>query len=181
MPIVSKGDIGIDFTFDTPWDSGKSFFEETQGKKSIVFFLRYFGCTSCQLEIHALIENHAKFDEVGAAVYVVLQSEAATIQNELSREDVPFTIIVDPRQKLYATYAIGSRDPNQDRTLEHKAKIAKAQSLGFSHGKYEGNEYQLPAVFIFGPDHRVLYAHYGQESSDVPDHEILLRVLSEQG
>jgi peroxiredoxin len=180
MALIKKEDIGIDFTFDTPWEKDNSFFKETHGKKSIVFFLRYYGCTSCQLEIHTLIKEYPRFEAAGATVYVVLQSEAETIKSEFNRNDLPFTIIVDPRQKLYALYSIGSRNPNQERTPEHQEKVAKAKALGFSHGKYEGNEYQLPAVFIFGQNHAVRYAYYGQESSDVPEYEKLLQIIAEQ-
>ena len=180
MPRVSSGDRGIDFTFNTPWESGKNFFAETAGKQSIVFFLRYYGCTACQFEIHALTQSYPRFASAGAEGYVVLQSEAETIRNEVKQEDIPFTIIVDPRQQLYAMHAIGSRDPGVERTQEHLAKMANAKALGFTHGKYEGNEYQLPAVILYGPDHVIRYAHYGRESSDIPDYDFLLARILEK-
>jgi Peroxiredoxin len=180
MPRASTGDRGIDFTFNTPWESGKQFFAETKGAYSIVFFLRYYGCTACQFEIHSLLQNYAQFRDAGAKVFVVLQSEAETIQGDVQQHDIPFTIIIDPRQQLYAMYAIGSRDPNAERTPEHVAKMAEAKAQGFAHGKYEGNEYQLPAVFVYGPDHSILFAHYGVESSDIPAYDVLVKVITEQ-
>lgn len=180
MPIITKGDKGIDFTFDTPWETGRNFFAETEGKQTIVFFLRYYGCTVCQLEIHTLFKDCAAFAAAGAAVYVVLQSEGETMREQMERDKTPFTVIVDPRQRLYAAYSIGSRDPEGERAPGHAAVVAKAKEMGFTHGKYEGNEYQLPAVFIFGPDHTVRYAYYGQDSSDIPDHAFLLEVLAQK-
>ena len=178
MPKVKAGDRAVNFTFDTLDSPEQDFFKATEGKTALLFLLRYYGCTGCQLEIRKIFEDAPKFKEAGAEVYVALQSEAETIKAELAGRDIPFTIIVDPRQKLYATYAVGSRDPSVERTEAHKAKIAQAKALGLTHGKYEGNEYQLPAVFIFSPDHKVSYAYYGQESSDVPEHSELLAALS---
>ena len=177
MPKVKAGDQAINFTYDTVDAADLDFFKTTEGKTSLLFLLRYYGCTGCQLEIRKIFEDAPKFKEAGAEVFVALQSEAETVKTELASRDIPFTIIVDPRQKLYATYAVGSRDPSVERTEAHKAKIAQARALGLTHGKYEGNEYQLPAVFIFTADHKVLYAYYGQESSDVPEHAELLGIL----
>ena len=180
MPKFSKGDKGINFAFSTPWEQGKDFFAETAGRQTMLFFLRYYGCTACQLEMHLLKENFARFKAAGVDVYVVLQSEAETIRNEADREEVPFTIIADPRQELYALHVIGSRDPSVERTPEHRTKMEKAKALGLTHGTYEGNEYQLPAVFLYGPDHRIRYAYYGKESSDIPDYESLLAAAAEE-
>jgi peroxiredoxin len=177
MPKVKPGDQAINFTFDTLEKTERDFFQATEGKTALIFLLRYYGCTGCQFEVLKIFQDAAKFKEAGAEVFVVLQSEAETVKTELAGREIPFTIIVDPRQKLYATFAIGSRDPTVERTEAHKAKIAQAKALGLTHGKFEGNEYQLPAVLIFTPDRKVLYAYYGQESSDVPEHEEILAVL----
>jgi len=180
MPRVNTGDMGIDFTFNTPWETERHFFAETEGKHSIVFFLRYYGCTACLFEIHSLLQRHSAFKAAGIDVYVVLQSEAETIQGEVQQEEIPFTFIVDPRQQLYALHAVGSRDPSVARTPEHLAKMEKVRALGFGHGKYEGNEYQLPAVFIYGPDHKLLLAHYGKEVSDIPDYDVLMQIVTKK-
>jgi peroxiredoxin len=178
MPKLSEGDQVPNFTFDTPYESDIDFYKATEGKTSVVFFLRYYGCTVCQFEVHKLIADYPKFQKAGAEVFAVLQSEPETIKAELADKKPPFVIATDPRQKLYATFAIGSRDPTVERTEAHKAKVAEARAQGFAHGKYEGNEYQLPAVFIFGPDRTVRLAWYGQESSDVPEHDVLLKHLT---
>jgi peroxiredoxin len=177
MARLAAGDKAPDFTFQTPWEKKRNFFEETRGGKSILFFLRYYGCTTCQLEIHNLIKNHSRFTAAGASVYVVLQSEAATITEAASREDIPFVLILDPGQGLYAAYGIGSREEGKEYTAAHQEKKKRAIAQGFSHGKYEGNEQQLPAIFILDKDHTVVFAHYGEEVSDVPDQERLLEIL----
>ena len=42
-------------------------------------------------------------------------------------------------------------------------------AAGFSHGRYEGEELQLPAAFILQPDLTVTYAHYAKVIDDVLD------------
>jgi hypothetical protein len=39
---------------------------------------------------------------------------------------------------------------------------------GYRHGKFEGHETQLPAVFIVGKDSMIKFAHYGRHLSDIP-------------
>jgi len=56
------------------------------------------------------------------------------------------------------------------------AKKKRIAELGLIHGACEGEELQLPAVFVVGPDLRVLYAHYGKNIADVPSLDELLAV-----
>jgi peroxiredoxin len=177
MATIAVGDKAVGFTFQTPWEKNRDFFAETRGRKSILFFLRYYGCTTCQLEIHNLIANHSRFVAAGASVYVVLQSGPATITENVSQGDIPFVLILDPEQKLYAAYGIGSREEGKEYTAAHQEKKKRAIAQGFSHGKFEGNEQQLPAVFVLDEDHTVVFAHYGEEVSDIPEHDRLLEIL----
>ncbi len=174
MAVLHVGDKIEDFLFSTPWEEGKRFLADTAGERVALFFLRYYGCTTCQLEIHNLIQDYPKFNAAGVKVYVVLQSRKSVIAEQLKREDIPFELILDPDQKLYQTYGIGSRDVNHISSERHKAKVQQAKTQGFTHGEYEGNELQLPATFIIGPGHIVEFAYYGQEGSDVPDHHLLI-------
>lgn len=58
-----------------------------------------------------------------------------------------------------------------------EAKKQKIKEAGFVHGKYEGNEQQLPAMFVVDPDGSVVYAHYAKNSIDMPTVEEMLRIL----
>ena len=57
------------------------------------------------------------------------------------------------------------------------AKGEKAAACGFSHGDYEGNEQQLPAMFIVDEDGTVLYAHYARSIMDMPSVDEVLAML----
>ena len=52
-------------------------------------------------------------------------------------------------------------------------KMKQAKSAGLEHGKYEGDELQLPAVFVLDRERTVTHAHYGKKVSDVPDADTL--------
>ncbi len=167
----------IDFNFVTPWKNKQNFYQEIDGKMCCLFFLRYLGCSTCQLEIHNLIHDYPKFMAKGVKVFVVLQSDPQTLRDETKESDIPFDIICDPEQSLYKMCDIGS-NPNPDVHSEKLTqKIKEARALGISHGKFEGNEAQSPATFIIDKDKKVIFSFYGVESVDVPDHEELLNLL----
>ena len=57
------------------------------------------------------------------------------------------------------------------------AKISDASKLGFKHGEFEGDELQLPAVFVTDKSGKVLFAHYGKTISDTPSPAELLAIM----
>jgi glycosyltransferase involved in cell wall biosynthesis len=58
-----------------------------------------------------------------------------------------------------------------------KQKGAAARGAGFAHGDYEGNELQLPALFILDEQGTVLYSHYAEHLMDMPDVDGVLALL----
>ena len=168
------------FTFDTPFETGRSLAEtakRTAGKTALVF-LRYYGCTLCQYDIHRFAARHDKIAAAGGQMLVVLQSDPGKIAAQLKPGELPFDIICDPGQALYQRFEIACA-PSMAKMADLKTvgKIAKATAAGFKHGEYEGNELQLPAVFVVDPERNVTYAHYGSSVSDVPAPEELAELL----
>ncbi|MBW1849259.1 MAG: hypothetical protein JRJ27_19510, partial [Deltaproteobacteria bacterium] len=53
-------------------------------------------------------------------------------------------------------------------------KALRAKKEGFKHGKSEGKELQLPAVFLVDTNKAVKYAYYGKNIGDIPDNQSLL-------
>ena len=171
MPKLTVGTQMPDFTFDTPFESGRTLAEtagKTAGKTALVF-LRYYGCTLCQYDIHQFTAQYDKIAATGGQMLVVLQSDPAKLAGQMKPGDLPFDIVCDPEQKLYKEFEIAP--------AESKAKIAKATAGGFKHGDYEGDELQLPACFVMGPDRVLSYAHYGVSAGDVPTPQELVELL----
>ena len=173
--VLAAGDVMDDFTYDTPFRQGLTLGETVhQAQKTAVVFLRYFGCTLCQLDIHNFAQQYETIAAAGGQLLVVLQSAPETIAEQLKPGDLPFDIICDPKGALYNRYAI--RPASSMLTMSDaasKAKVATAVAAGFRHGKYEGNEFQLPAAFVLDADRRVSYAHYGTTVGDVPTADAL--------
>ena len=172
-----------DFSYDTPFEPGlrlKETAERVSGRTAILF-LRYYGCTLCQLDIHRLMAGYERIRETGGQALVVLQSRPQTIALQVKPGELPFDIICDPEGQLYGKYGImaaaSMEEMLDERTME---KVAQARAEGFSHGEYEGEELQLPAVVVLQRDLTVTYAHYGTSAGDVPDVEELVKRLTEE-
>lgn len=157
-----------DAELETPWNTQR--LSAAVDRPTVLLFLRYYGCTICQLDLRRLRENYGGITAAGGKVLVVLQSEAATIREQIGPDEFPFDIVCDPAQALYRRYrvapALSMAKMANGRVLQ---KIGAAQAAGFSHGKYEGDELQLPAAFLVEPGLTVKKAHYGADPADLPD------------
>jgi peroxiredoxin len=191
------GSVIPDFDFIAPWGGEKKFYagdnekNEKNGTKKVLFFLRYYGCRTTQLELRDIAADCDKFHERGAQVYVVLQSAAETIRAQLREEDIAFEIICDPEGSLYRLFDIGylhlghflrgipSGTPPRPKKFEEKLekRLALATELGITHGVYEGNEQQLPAVFVVDENRKAIFVHYSQDIVDIPEADDLLKYL----
>ncbi|WP_050617748.1 peroxiredoxin-like family protein [Intestinimonas massiliensis (ex Afouda et al. 2020)] len=180
MPKLTVGTQMPDFTFDTPFESGRTLAEtagKTAGKTALVF-LRYYGCTLCQYDIHQFTAQYDKIAATGGQMLVVLQSDPAKLAGQMKPGDLPFDIVCDPEQKLYKKFEIAPAESKAKMAdLKTMGKIAKATAGGFKHGDYEGDELQLPACFVMGPDRVLSYAHYGVSAGDVPTPQELVELL----
>ena len=88
--------------YDTPFRPAQSLADKVSGHKTMLLFLRYFGCTLCQYDMAVLKEEYAKIHGANGQVKVVLQSDPALLADELGSPDVyPFEIICDPDKTLY--------------------------------------------------------------------------------
>ena len=165
--------------YDTPFRPAQSLSDKVSGHKTMLLFLRYYGCTLCQYDMAVLKEEYAKIHGVNGQVKVVLQSDPALLADELGSPDVyPFEIICDPDKTLYDLFEIAPAETMAQlgggKVME---KVAKAKKLGFSHGRYEGIEEQLPAAFVIDDTLTVTYAHYGENGADIPSVDEMAELL----
>ena len=180
MAVLEKGQKMPDFTFDTPFETGRTLLEtagRVSGKTALVF-LRYYGCPLCQLDMRDYAQGHEAIAAAGGQMLVVLQSDPAKLAAQLKPGDLPYELICDPSQELYKAFSIAPAS-SQASMIRPKtlAKLARAQKAGLQHGDYEGDELQLPAVFVITPDGTVAYAHYARKVDDMPDAAELAALL----
>ena len=74
----------------------KDLYAQIGQNPAAILFLRYVGCTKCQLDIHELLSHQKEIAEKGVQVFVVFQSAPSTVREGLT--DFPFEIICDPIQ-----------------------------------------------------------------------------------
>lgn len=180
MEKLTAGQVMPDFTFDTPFETGRTLAQTVQqatGKTALIF-LRYYGCSLCQYDIHQYAEQYPAITQAGGQLLVVLQSAPATLAAQLTPESLPFQLVCDPDQSLYHKFDINPA-PSQEKMIGDKtmAKLAKVKAAGYTHGEYEGEELQLPAAFILDHDLKLEYVHYGETVDDVPTPEELAELL----
>lgn len=177
---LTAGQFMPDFTFDTPFETGRTLAQTVQqamGKTALVF-LRYYGCSLCQYDIHQYSEQYPALTQTGGQLLVVLQSAPATLAVQLTPESLPFPLVCDPDQSLYHKFAIAPASSKEEMIGEKTmSKLDKVKAAGYTHGEYEGEELQLPAAFILDRDLKLAYVHYGKTVDDVPTPEELAELL----
>lgn len=179
MAKLQAGQSMPDFIFNTPFEQGLSFRAVAEGKKTALLFLRYYGCTICQYDMMKLREQYSLFTGQGAQVLVALQSDPEKLAQKITPQTYPFTIICDPTQQLYREFEI---KPAKSKAgmVSPKAlkKLAKVHGTGLQHGEYEGDELQLPAIFVLDDQGVLKHAHYAKDVADLPDAEELAQWMS---
>ena len=151
--------------------------KRVEGNTAIVF-LRYIGCTMCQYNLHHYLTHYDAIKDAGGQLLIVFQSDPNLVAAEIKDANLPFDIICDPEQALYKQFELGSV-PSKEALFDDEGRrfLEKIKAEGFKHGKYEGNEMQLPGAFVVDKDLNVVLAHYGALANDVPRAEELATYL----
>jgi peroxiredoxin len=171
---IAVGMTAPDFTFHTPWKQNVHLSDVAKQRRTYLIFLRYMGCPLCQMKISELKKDWERFDDADLNMVVVLQSEPENITALTSEDEIPFLIACDPDETLFRLYGVTPGSIFRYATPSVIKKAMQAKKMGFAHGKSEGKELQLPAVFLIGKDMKVQYAYYGKNVGDVPENDELL-------
>ncbi len=174
---LAVGDKAPDFTFNSPWEERLSFSDLVNKSRILLFFLRYIGCPLCQMKISELIWDLDKFENRDVKIMVVLQSKPDVIAQQTDKEKMPLTVVCDPDEEIFKLFKvkIGSIFQYVTPGVVHKAM--QARKKGFEHGKFEGKEKQLPAVFLLNTDMLLAYVYYGKNVGDIPRNTDLLQII----
>lgn len=183
MPRIQVGEKMPNFAFDTGYSSGKQL-SDYLGGKTVVWVLRYIGCPTCSYSAYLINNRYDEFLAKDAKVLMVMQSDPKHIQDYLGERNIElkFDIVADTEMEFYKTLDIkpaadmeglrGDRDPEESKKL-----FAAIKEAGFTHGDYEGDELQLPALFILDDEGVVTYAHYAKDGGDMPSVDEVLELL----
>lgn len=160
----------------------KSTVREVQSKDTFFVVLRYIGCTLCRYDIHILQKSYSEFLKKDAQIYVVVQSSCESVNESLQGETLPFEIICDLDLVFYTALQVKPAEDKSQLAPDYAMdaimeKVSKAKKAGFEHGKYEGIEEQLPAVFLIDKSGTVKYVNYGKHVVDIPTIEEMLSMI----
>ena len=181
---LKVGDTIPDMPVQTAYGSADSLYGLIGGKNTLIWAVRYIGCPPCHLDTHRLAERYEKFKAANANVVVVMQSDPAVFREATESEQIPFDILCDPEMKFYKALEIEAAGDRAELVGEAlggldkmMAKGAACKELGYEHGKYEGDEMQLPAVFVVDGKGVVQYAHYARFLADLPPYDDMVEFL----
>ena len=175
---LAPGMCAPNFSFDTPWERGVGFDHAAGAGPSVLFFLRYAGCPLCQMRMAEIRQYSRLWWDMGTTTFVVLQSRPESVTSLVSEKEAPFVPICDSQGALFALYGVDRGGLHQYLAPSVLKKALAAMARGYRHGKREGRELQLPAVFVIQGDRRIRLAHYGKNIDDLPDNRIITDCLA---
>ena len=183
---LKVGDVIPDMPVTAAFGTADTLYGLIGGKNTLIWAVRYIGCPPCHLDTRRLAERYDRLKAAGANVVVVMQSDPAVLREATAGEDIPFDILCDPEMKFYKALEIEPAKDMEEAAgkalggLEKLMEKGKAcEELGYTHGKYEGDELQLPAVFVVDGKGEVKYAHYARYIADLPPYDEMVRFLEE--
>ncbi|MFD0687398.1 peroxiredoxin-like family protein [Actinomadura fibrosa] len=136
-------------------------------------FRRFAGCPVCNLHLRSIAGRHREIEAAGIREVAVFHSPAGELAPHA--EGLPFPVVGDPRQKLYAEFGVGS---SRRALLDPRAwgPIARALLTGtwqvlrgrerLPASRPAGGRLGLPADFLITPDGRVAAVKYGEHAYD---------------
>ncbi len=174
------GDRFPDFKFNTAYQDNLHVHDVLKGN-TVFWCIRYIGCPVCRYDVHCIKKKYDEIQKKNAQVFVVMQSDQKHIQSVIKQGELPFDIICDPEMKFYNELEIRPALTKEELIgsnfdeLEKKRQACK--DLGYSHGDYEGDELQLPALFIVNKKGIITYAKYGDSLVSLPTVDELIELL----
>lgn len=130
-------------------------------------FRRFAGCPFCSVHLHSMARRHAEIRAAGIRVVAAFRSTTTALQQH--HADIPFAVIADPQDKLYAEFGVGS---SLGAILNPRAFLAAVPKVIRMLPKLPGlppwgkGVFGLPADFLIAPNGRVVACKYGTHADD---------------
>lgn len=158
---------------------------EVENEKTVVYFLRYFGCQATQLILKDLRENlHERIlkknPNVKVIVFLNSSKENYIKLNGDDLSSLPFVLKFNVDIEIYKELKIHpAKNFNFLNDADTQDAIDMAVDLGIINLDCEkdSNPLQRPATFIIDSQGKVLYSKYGHGIASVPDVEELAKII----
>lgn len=138
-------------------------------KTLLLSFMRYTGCPVCNLHIHQLRQRKEELMENNIEIVFVYESKKETILKYIKNENLPFTFISDPSQKLYDLYLVEKSWSKLFKAFVVKKTLSDTFKGLRKYKKFssmKGSMNRVGAEFLIGPDKKIKKVHYGKMVGD---------------
>ncbi len=173
MTILAGQSIGA-FSFTDQNGKNLKWPDDFSETKLALFFLRHLGCPLCKEKIDELKKGLSRFEDQGVKVAAVVQATDKRAKQYSAKEMVPYILVPDRDKKLYDLFDVKRGGLKEFTSPAVLKSSLRATLKGHMHGKFEGDEFQVPASFLLSPDGAVLFAYYGKNISDFGNIDELL-------
>lgn len=177
--MVTVGDKAPAFEFINQHNKRFHFPSNFRGKKVALSFLRHLGCPLCKEKVSELAELYSTMGDSNIELIVVVDGTQTRIENFVKRNNIPFHLVGDKEKKIYKLYGLSSGTFAQVVSPSVLKSSIRATFKGHIHGRFEGDEFQLPGDFIVDGDGKIVFAHYGTNIADSIKAEVLMKKLKE--
>ena len=180
VPSVPKklqaGDQIPRFTYDSPYQPQLPFYDLLDADTPLfVVFMRNFGHPITRHYVMEYIQDKDKL--TSARLACVVRTDPHVIAGAIPEEQMPFSLICDAEGVLYRYFCIPTTKSRLKAYSMLTVKILnEAKKQGYQPPKDE--ELFCPLTLVVGPEGKVLFCHYGQTLTDLPENCSAIRNFS---
>ena len=166
MAKLEVGQIFPDIEVDLLYGGKKNIKEVFDADKTVIWCLRYVGCTVCRYDIHLAQQRYDEVTAKGGKLVFMLQSRRDILEKEFENIPLPFDIIMDPEMKIYEE-------------LEIKPAASMEELGGGKMGELmeKGKRNALLENVTLDKDGKIEFAHYAKDIMDMPVLDDVLKML----
>lgn len=140
--------------------------ESFSGSPLMISFFRYAACPFCNLRVHQLIKAYEELNSKGLNMIAIFQSPSSSIAKYVGIQDPPFSIIGDPKMKLYQKYRLERSWLKFLMSSLNPLNSIRAIQKGLFKIDPEGPVDRLPADFLIDANGIIQHAYYAKTASD---------------
>lgn len=148
------------------------------GRKTLLTFLRHFGCLFCREWLAKLAQHQAELDGAGLQVVAVAMGDPKHIARYCDRIAPDITCLTGDDGSLEAYHAYGLQEGGLKQFTSFDALKAGFRAIKGGHavGKATGNVRMMPGTFLIDAEGRVRWTYYSEHVGDHPDIADILSV-----
>ncbi len=183
---LEKGDLITDFTYNSPYGTGK-LLKHNVSKKTLLIFSRYAECEICLKTLDTFKKYQRVFRMMGIDLKFILQNTTDELRK--IQGNYPFELIADPDCIFFDRYNVF--EANSMINMVAGDKMFEEMTGGdirnlldsdmveafTEEKKSDKRELQLPALIAIDKNMKVIYSHYCKTIGDFPESGELLSAL----